>query len=144
MIWKVKIPYKVACFLWLMARQAVLTQDKLIFFCESEAETIFNFSYTVKWPNKFGSSTSSWEGSDGPCQGTSEVLACWNRHSNLSGHRKTWKIVPACIWWSIWKERNQRCYEDKSNTFQKLKMNCLVFYLFLVYSWISQRDREHF
>ncbi|CAN4089739.1 unnamed protein product [Withania somnifera] len=30
MIWKGKIPHKVSCFIWLVARQAVLTQDKLV------------------------------------------------------------------------------------------------------------------
>ncbi|WMV10212.1 hypothetical protein MTR67_003597 [Solanum verrucosum] len=50
MIWKGKIPHKVAYFTWLVARQSVLTQDNLMkrgkdlcsrcFFCESETETI--------------------------------------------------------------------------------------------------------
>lgn len=50
LIWKVKIPYKVACFTWLLARKAVLTQDILIrrgfhlcskcYLCGEEAETI--------------------------------------------------------------------------------------------------------
>lgn len=30
LIWKVKIPYKVACFTWLLAKEAVLTQDNLV------------------------------------------------------------------------------------------------------------------
>lgn len=49
MIWKVRKPHKVTCFSWLVARQAVLTQDDLMkrgrqlcsrcFFCETETET---------------------------------------------------------------------------------------------------------
>lgn len=30
MIWKFKISYKVACLIWLVAEQAILTQDKLM------------------------------------------------------------------------------------------------------------------
>ncbi|WMV13431.1 hypothetical protein MTR67_006816 [Solanum verrucosum] len=30
----------------------------------------------------------------------------------------------------IWMERNQRCFENKSCSQQKLKMNCLVLFFF--------------
>lgn len=50
MVWRVKIPHKVACFSWLLAREVVLTQDTLMrrgfnlcsrcFLCGKEAETI--------------------------------------------------------------------------------------------------------
>lgn len=29
-IWKVRVPHKVACFTWLIARQAILTRDNLM------------------------------------------------------------------------------------------------------------------
>ncbi|WMV14075.1 hypothetical protein MTR67_007460, partial [Solanum verrucosum] len=29
-IWKVNIPYKVSCFIWLLSKEAVLTQDNLM------------------------------------------------------------------------------------------------------------------
>ncbi|KAG5580719.1 hypothetical protein H5410_051346 [Solanum commersonii] len=38
----------------------------------------------------------------------------WNRDGNQSGHKERWKIVPAYIWWTIWMEKNQRCFENKS------------------------------
>ncbi|KAG5602468.1 hypothetical protein H5410_033838 [Solanum commersonii] len=83
---------------------------------------------------------------------TAELLACWNRDGVQSGHKERWKIVPTCIWWTIWKERNQRCFEnksihllllgrnsrhfeDKSNHIQKIKMNCLS----LLYFWCKQK-----
>ncbi|WMV14232.1 hypothetical protein MTR67_007617 [Solanum verrucosum] len=50
MIWKAKIPYKVSCFTWLLAKQAVLTQENLMkrgiqlsprcFLCGEKAETV--------------------------------------------------------------------------------------------------------
>ena len=46
-----------------------------------------------------------------------------------------WKIVPACIWWTVWKERNRRCFEDKYCNLQELKMNCLALYYF----WCKQK-----
>ena len=59
-----------------------------------------------------------------------EALACWNRDRIQSGHWERWKIVPAYIWWTIWMERNQRCFENKSSSLQTLKMNCLVLFVF--------------
>ncbi|KAG5567895.1 hypothetical protein H5410_065090 [Solanum commersonii] len=49
-------------------------------------------------------------------------------------NEKRWRIVPACIWWTIWKERNQRCFEGKQNNIQKIKANCLGLYYF----WCKQ------
>ncbi|WMV52346.1 hypothetical protein MTR67_045731, partial [Solanum verrucosum] len=45
-----------------------------------------------------------------------------------------WELIPACIWWSLWKERNGRCFEDKRNNIQKIRMNCLS----LLYFWCKQ------
>jgi len=49
-IWKTKIPHKVACFVWLLAKEAVLTQDNLMkrgfslcsrcFLCGETAQTV--------------------------------------------------------------------------------------------------------
>lgn len=49
-IWKSKVPYKVVCFSWLLAKEAVLTQKNLIkrkwipcsrcFLCVKKAETV--------------------------------------------------------------------------------------------------------
>jgi hypothetical protein len=38
------------------------------------------------------------------------LFSWWNglgRHSS-----DIWNLVPACLMWSIWKERNQRIFED--------------------------------
>ncbi|XP_060182974.1 uncharacterized protein LOC132612920 [Lycium barbarum] len=59
-----------------------------------------------------------------------EVMKCWNRDGNAAKKEERWKIVPASIWWTVWKERNQRCFEDKQSSMQKMKMNCLAIYYF--------------
>ena len=44
-------------------------------------------------------------------------------------------MVPACIWWTVWKERNQRCFKGKKNNLQNFKMNCTALYYF----WCKQK-----
>lgn len=40
------------------------------------------------------------------------LLNCWNNVSNAAKKEERWKIVPACSWWTVRKERNKRCFED--------------------------------
>lgn len=40
-------------------------------------------------------------------------------------------LVPANIWWTIWKEGNYRCFDDTNCTLQKIKSNCI----FLFFCW---------
>lgn len=140
-IWNVKILHKVACFTWLVASQVVLAQDNLMkrgrelcsgcFFCERETETInhlfIHCKATLKlWLVFFNLRGISWS----MLRHTSEALTGWSREGNMSGHKERCKIVLACIWWKIWKERNQRCFGNKSIPFRSLKLNCLITFYF--------------
>ncbi|WMV12241.1 hypothetical protein MTR67_005626 [Solanum verrucosum] len=59
-----------------------------------------------------------------------EISQDTRRDGNQSGHKERWKIVHACIWRTIWRERYQRCFENKSIPFQSLRMNCLATFYF--------------
>ncbi|WMV59469.1 hypothetical protein MTR67_052854, partial [Solanum verrucosum] len=45
-----------------------------------------------------------------------------------------WKTIPACIWWTPWRERNDRCFEDQKINIQKIKMKCIS----LLFFWCKQ------
>ncbi|WMV37276.1 hypothetical protein MTR67_030661 [Solanum verrucosum] len=98
MIWKVKVPFKVACSTLLLAKQATLTQDNLrkkghqicsrCSFCECEIEKInhlfLHCRETVKlWQIFINLRGISWT----MPRSVKEALACWNRDGNQSGHR---------------------------------------------------------
>ena len=59
-----------------------------------------------------------------------EAFASW-----WSGGRTrsavVWKVVPLCIMWCIWRERNDRCFEDSSMSSEEL----LHFFLFTLFTW---------
>lgn len=141
MTWKVKVPFKIACFSWLLAKQIALIQDNLMkrglqlgsrcSFCEWEAETInhlfLHWRETLKFRQMFiNLRDTSWT----MPRDIKEALACWSKNRNQLENRERWKIIPACIWWIIQLERNRRCFENKSCSIEKMKMSCMVLFYF--------------
>jgi hypothetical protein len=49
------------------------------------------------------------------------------------GSAVVWKMIPLCLVWCIWKERNVRCFEDSSRSFVEI----LRYFLFTLYTWIA-------
>jgi hypothetical protein len=41
-------------------------------------------------------------------------------------------MVPLCIMWCIWKEHNNRCFEDKSGSLEEL----IHLFFFTLFTWI--------
>ncbi|CAN4092377.1 unnamed protein product [Withania somnifera] len=72
------------------------------------------------------------------------LLNCWNMVGNAAKKEERWKIVPACIWWIVWKERNRRCFEDKQSSLQEFKMNGLSLYYFWCKQKILAQTKEIF
>ena len=56
---------------------------------------------------------------------TTHLLTYWMRRGRSKKQKKWWSLVPSCIWWSVWKERNNRCFENIANPMQKVKENCI-------------------
>ncbi|KAG5612411.1 hypothetical protein H5410_023692 [Solanum commersonii] len=62
---------------------------------------------------------------------TFEVLTHWQGVGKRGSKEDWWKNIPACIWWTLWKERNGRCFEGKVSSPEEIKMRCLS----LLYFW---------
>ncbi|CAN4096893.1 unnamed protein product [Withania somnifera] len=58
-------------------------------------------------------------------------LVSWSSWKVGKSTRKVWKMIPACIFWCIWTERNFRCFEGTITPSHKLKARCLT----SLYSW---------
>lgn len=124
-----KAPLKVACFSWLLAKEAVLIHENLrkrniilvphclILHWRITGQLwkiLINFR-GIRWtmPSKIVDTLSSWEEA-----GKGAI------------NRSYWRTIPSCMWWTIWKERNARCFEDRSRTVRKIKTDCILLLCF--------------
>ncbi|KAG5607456.1 hypothetical protein H5410_028948 [Solanum commersonii] len=59
---------------------------------------------------------------------TAHRLSLWIKTEESKRQKNWWRIIPSpsSIWWTIWKERNEGCFEDRANTTQKIKWNCIA------------------
>lgn len=61
-----------------------------------------------------------------------EVFESWSRWKVDSTIKNIWKMIPAAIFWTIWNERNRRCFDGLSTSQSMLKARCLLY----LYSWV--------
>ena len=125
-IWAVKAPPCVAFFIWTAAWGRILTCDNLMrhgftkagccCMCCCDGETVdhlllhCNTAYVI-WSIVFNSFGIHWV----MLQRVLDLLFGWRNwfgklHSNI------WNLVPLCLMWTLWRERNSRTFEEKSST----------------------------
>jgi hypothetical protein len=59
-----------------------------------------------------------------------DLFACWWTSGRLRS-ATIWKMVLTCILWCVWKERNNRCFED----FERSLEDILASFLHTLYLW---------
>ena len=64
-----------------------------------------------------------------------DLMGCWRKLQGSHQVAAVWRMIPLCIMWCIWTERNARCFEDKERTMVELK-NVFLHTLLLWFSAI--------
>ena len=134
-IWKTKIPLKVACFTWLLAKEAVLTHENLrkrnnilvthCCLCGEAAETVRHLFLHCKITERLWKIFINLRGIQQTMPSTIvDTLSRWEDAGIEAKNRNYWRTIPACIWWTIWRERNARSFEDRS--LQMIKTDCIL------------------
>ncbi|CAN4107709.1 unnamed protein product [Withania somnifera] len=114
-IWKTKIPYKVACFVWLLSKEVVLTKENLM----KGGITLTPSCITGKLWRLF----LSLGGISGTMPGkVTETLQSWKEVWVQVRDRRRWRIIPATIWRTIRKERNSRIFENIENSTEQVNL----------------------
>jgi hypothetical protein len=142
-IWCTKAPPRVAFFVWSAALGKILTQDNLrkrnmvvinrCGMCKRDEETIDHLLFHCEcaqglWNaffNRFGLAWSM-------PSGVVNILQCWWSGGRLRS-AVVWKMVPHCIMWCLWSERNRRYFNDSESSREEL----LHFFFTTLFTWAA-------
>ena len=68
------------------------------------------------------------------------LLVCWQGRFGCHRNDYIWSIVPHCLMWCLWRERNSRCFEDIERSIPDLK---LLFFRTLL-DWLVVLQNQSF
>jgi endonuclease/exonuclease/phosphatase family metal-dependent hydrolase len=142
-IWKVKVPPRIAFFSWTAALGNLLTIDNLrkrhliiidwCCLCKQSGESVDHLLLHCSlarelWSMVFGMFGVSWVM---PCH-VLHLWAGWQVSFGDTRNMVVWRMVPHCVMWCLWRERNARHFEDCERSIVDLKM---LFFRTL-YEWV--------
>jgi hypothetical protein len=143
-IWKSRAPPRVAFFVWTAALGKIMTIDNLqkrhvlimdwCCMCKKGGEIVDHlllhcpFAWEL-WSMVFDLFGVLWV----MPRSIVEMLDCWQ--GNFGKHRNflIWRVVPHCLMWSIWRERNGRSFEDCERPCVEIKL----FFLRSLLEWVD-------
>jgi hypothetical protein len=116
-IWKTKAPPRVSFFVWAAALGRILTIDNLrrrhvivldwCCMCKESGESISHLllhclAAREVWSFIFSIFDIQWV----MPSGVIDFLSCWGDGCQSARIRKLWDMIPLCIFWCLWWERN--------------------------------------
>ena len=130
-IWGVKAPRRISFFIWTAAKGQILTRDNLMkrrhvlagwcCLCKNQWETgahllIHCEVATALWGFVFQKFGIQWV----LPANIVDLLFGW--YNWLGKHSSdTWNLVPLCLMWTLWQERNRRIFEDLEKSLYHLQ-----------------------
>ena len=125
--WKVKVPKRVALFMWTAIHGQILTLDNLMLrgrplancccLCCCNVESVDHLLLSCPIAHSLWMYMLQLFGMEWVMLGSVAdlLLSCWyhwlGKHSS-----DIWDLVPGCLLWTIWTERNHRSFEDEEKT----------------------------
>ena len=140
--WVSRVPSKVCFFGWATAKGAILTIDNLrkrrlivtewCYMCKRNAETTNHLLIHCDAASKLWNLFFSIFGIQWVMPGSvRDLFACWRQKSDRGNQRLAWRVVPLCLLWCIWRERNIRAFEDIENSLIFLKASFSHFFFYV-------------
>jgi hypothetical protein len=140
-VWRSQAPLRAAFFTWSAALSRILTLDNLrkrnliivdrCCLCKRDEESVDHILLhcdlaSALWNNIFSRFGISWV----MPRSVFDLVACWWK-SGRSGSATSWKMVPICLFWCIWRERNLRCFENLESSLEEV----IELFLHTLYVW---------
>jgi mannosylglycoprotein endo-beta-mannosidase len=131
-VWRSLCPMRVSFFVWEAALGRSLTSDNLrrrgfiiadwCFLCRCSGESVnhvlLHCPYACElWTHVLNILNLHWV----MPETVAEMLRCWKRRLRNPFAQAIWRMIPHCIWWCLWRERNRRCFEDCSLSLDRLQ-----------------------
>jgi len=131
-LWKHLGWMKIKLFLWLVLQRKILTWDNIrrrgflgpsrCQLCEAQEETIEhllnNYPFTSRLWDSFAV---IFQQSDRDMGCLFNTLTKWRKNfSNNQFHGSAWVLTPSFIIWNVWKERNNRIFNNVKNSSQNI------------------------
>jgi hypothetical protein len=69
-----------------------------------------------------------------------ELLASWGAPFGYGPAKEVWQLVPLCLMWCIWRERNAQHFEDVETSMVELRKRLLN----TLYIWIASQHSLNF
>jgi hypothetical protein len=143
-IWKVKVPFRVSFFVWTATLGRILTLDNLhkrgVFvvnwccMCKKSDESINHLLLHCEVASALWSGLFHLFGVVWVMNGrVRDLLACWNGQSGNNMVKEVWRMAPLCLFWTVWKERNARCFENTEMPMAELSNR----FLKLLFLWVG-------
>ncbi|KAF5457906.1 hypothetical protein F2P56_021979 [Juglans regia] len=132
-LWCNKAPLKASFFVWTAALGKILTTDNLrrrniiiadwCCMCKRGGESVDHLLLHCEvartiWDAVFNRIDLAWV----MPETVMDALACWTSIRGMRQIKAVWKMIPNCILWCLWQERNERIFEDKERSIAELKM----------------------
>jgi hypothetical protein len=73
-----------------------------------------------------------------------ELFQCWKAQGQRQSKEATWKVIPTLLIWSIWRERNQRLFENCESNVLLLKSSSLRTLLDCAVTFVSSYSSFNF
>ena len=143
-IWKVKVPPRIAFFSWTAALGKILTADNLrkrglilvswCCLCKADGESVDHLLLHCMYAKELWDMIFGWFGISWVMpKRVVELFDCWQWNMGCPQKLVVWRVIPHCIMWCLWEERNARTFEGCELNIVELKHQ---FYHYL-FDWLS-------
>jgi hypothetical protein len=147
LVWKAKVPSRVAFFIWTASLGKILTTDNLrrrrviildwCCLCKADGKSVNHLLLHCPVACDLWNLVCSLFGVSWVMpRGVVDLLFCWNGSLGSCEAGKIWKMIPHCLMWCLWCERNSRTFNGEETSIPALKFR----FLKTLFEWLKASD----